>query len=81
VSDSEFDVKGLPSRRAWDSSRGAAGMSMVFKLRWREKHAANVPLVTRPRFDLALICPDAVTRSRAPNSSRADIRAVIRSSV
>jgi hypothetical protein len=28
VSDSEFDVKGLPSRGAWDSSRGAAGMSM-----------------------------------------------------
>jgi hypothetical protein len=31
----------------------------LFKLRWREKHAANVPLITRPRFDLALICPDA----------------------
>jgi hypothetical protein len=30
-----------------------------FKLRWREKYAANVPLITRPRFDLALICPDA----------------------
>ena len=31
----------------------------LFKLRWREKHAANVPLITRPRLDLALICPDA----------------------
>jgi len=30
-----------------------------FKLRWREKYAANVPLITRPRRDLALICPDA----------------------
>jgi len=31
----------------------------LFRLRWREKYAANVPLITRPRFDLALICPDA----------------------
>jgi len=31
----------------------------LFKLRWREKYAANVPLITRPRLDLALICPDA----------------------
>jgi hypothetical protein len=31
-----------------------------FKLRWREKYAANVPLITRPRLALALICPDAV---------------------
>ena len=30
-----------------------------FKLRWREKYAANVPLITRPRLDLALICPNA----------------------
>ena len=30
-----------------------------FKLRWREKYAANVPLITRRRFALALICPDA----------------------
>jgi hypothetical protein len=30
-----------------------------FKLRWREKYAANVPLITRQRFALALICPDA----------------------
>jgi hypothetical protein len=29
-----------------------------FKLRWREKYAANVPLITRPRLDLALLCPD-----------------------
>jgi hypothetical protein len=33
----------------------------LFKLRWREKHAANVGLITRPRLDLALICPDAMT--------------------
>jgi hypothetical protein len=33
----------------------------LFKLRWREKHAANVGLITRPRLDLALICPEAVT--------------------
>jgi hypothetical protein len=31
----------------------------LFKLRWREKYAADVPLITRPRFDLALIYPDA----------------------
>jgi hypothetical protein len=31
----------------------------LFKLRWREKHAANVGLITRPRLDLALLCPDA----------------------
>jgi hypothetical protein len=29
-----------------------------FKLRWRDNYA-NVPLITRPRLDLALICPDA----------------------
>jgi hypothetical protein len=31
----------------------------LFKLRWREKYAANVPLITRPRLDLALLCPNA----------------------
>jgi hypothetical protein len=31
----------------------------LFKLRWREKCAANVPLITRPRVELALICPEA----------------------
>jgi hypothetical protein len=31
----------------------------AFKLRWREKYAANVGLIARPRFDLALIYPDA----------------------
>jgi hypothetical protein len=31
----------------------------LFRLRWREKHAANVGLITRPRLDLALLCPDA----------------------
>jgi hypothetical protein len=30
----------------------------LFKLRWRDNHA-NVPPVSRQRFDLALICPDA----------------------
>jgi hypothetical protein len=30
-----------------------------FKLRWREKYAANVSLIARQRFALALICPDA----------------------
>jgi hypothetical protein len=29
-----------------------------FKLRWRDNHA-NVPLITRSRFELALICPNA----------------------
>ncbi len=29
----------------------------LFKLRWRDN--ANVPPTTRPRFDLALICPEA----------------------
>jgi hypothetical protein len=33
----------------------------LFKLRWRAKHAANVALITRPRLDLALICPDGVS--------------------
>jgi hypothetical protein len=31
----------------------------LFKLRWREKHASHVGLIARPRFDLALICPNA----------------------
>jgi hypothetical protein len=31
----------------------------LFKLRWRETCAANVPLITRPRLDLALLCPNA----------------------
>jgi hypothetical protein len=31
----------------------------VFKLRWREKYAADVGLITRRRLDLVLICPDA----------------------
>jgi hypothetical protein len=42
---------GRPSRSRKDGE--------LFKLRWREKYAANVALITRPRFDLALICPDA----------------------
>jgi hypothetical protein len=29
----------------------------LFKLRWRDN--ASTPLITRPRLDLALICPDA----------------------
>jgi hypothetical protein len=39
----------IPVEKAGDS----------FKLRWREKYAANVPLITRPRLDLALLCPNA----------------------
>ena len=38
----------IPVEKAGDS----------FKLRWRDNEA-NVPLITRPRLDLALICPDA----------------------
>ena len=32
-----------------------------FKLRWRDY--ANLPPVIRPRFELALICPDVVTQT------------------
>jgi hypothetical protein len=39
----------IPVEKAGDS----------FKLRWREKYAANVPLITRPRLNLALLCPNA----------------------
>ena len=35
----------------------------LFRLRWREKHAANVGLITRPRLDLALTLPRCVTAS------------------
>ncbi len=38
----------IPVEKAGDS----------FKLRWRDNYA-NVPLITRPRLNLALICPDA----------------------
>ncbi len=38
----------IPVEKAGDS----------FRLRWRDNEA-NVPLITRPRLDLALICPDA----------------------
>ena len=31
----------------------------LFKLRWRENMRPMSPLITRPRLDLALICPDA----------------------
>jgi hypothetical protein len=33
----------------------------LFKLRWREKYATNVGLITRSRLDLALLCPDAAS--------------------
>ena len=39
-----------------------------FKLRWREKYAANVPLITRPRLDLALLCPNAVWQQNLDGS-------------
>jgi hypothetical protein len=44
---------------AWWEAIPVEKVSDGFKLRWREKYAANVPLITRHRFDLALICPDA----------------------
>jgi hypothetical protein len=44
---------------AWWESIPVEKAGDLFKLRWREKYAANVPLITRQRFDLALICPDA----------------------
>ena len=44
---------------AWWEAIAVVKAGDLFKLRWREKYAANVGLITRPRFDLALICPDA----------------------
>ena len=44
---------------AWWEAIAVEKAGDLFKLRWREKYAANVGLITRPRFDLALICPDA----------------------
>ena len=44
---------------AWWEAIAVEKAGDLFKLRWREKYAANVPLITRPRFDLALICPNA----------------------
>ena len=39
----------------------------VFKLRWREKHAANVPLITRPR--LWLRCEAIPTPASSPTTN------------
>ena len=36
-----------------------------FKLRWRDYR--NLPPVIRPRFDLALICPDSKLSARTSN--------------
>jgi hypothetical protein len=35
----------------------AGVVGSLFELRWRDN--ATAPPITRPRFDLALICPDA----------------------
>jgi hypothetical protein len=44
---------------AWWEAMTVEKAGDVFKLRWREKYAPDVGLITRPRFDLVLICPDA----------------------
>jgi hypothetical protein len=43
---------------AWWEAISVEKVGDSFKLRWRDNEA-NVPLITRPRLDLALICPDA----------------------
>jgi hypothetical protein len=43
--------------RAWWEAIPVEKAGDMFKLRWRDH--ANLPLVTRPRLELALICPDA----------------------
>jgi hypothetical protein len=44
---------------AWWEAVPAEKTGDGFKLRWRDNHA-NVPPITRSRFELALICPDAM---------------------
>jgi hypothetical protein len=53
VADSQWGAwwEAIPVEKAGD----------LFRLRWREKHAANVGLITRPRLDLALLCPDGAS--------------------
>jgi hypothetical protein len=42
---------------AWFEAVVVENADHLFKLRWRDN--ASIPPITRPRFDLALICPDA----------------------
>ena len=42
---------------AWGEAIVVETADDLFKLRWRDN--ASTPPITRPRFDLALICPDA----------------------
>ena len=42
---------------AWYEAIPVENAGDLFKLRWRDN--ANAPLTTRPRFELALICPEA----------------------
>jgi hypothetical protein len=42
---------------AWWEAIVVENADDLFKLRWRDN--ASIPPITRPRFDLALICPDA----------------------
>jgi len=44
--------------RAWWEAIPIEKAGDLFKLRWRDQPGAMTP-ITRPRFDLALICPDA----------------------
>ena len=61
----EIDINQLVLARddsqwgAWWEAIPVEKSGDLFKLRWREKYAANVGLITRQRFDLVLICPDA----------------------
>jgi hypothetical protein len=43
--------------RAWWEAIPVERAGELFKLRWRDQ--PGVPLITRPRLELALICPDA----------------------
>ena len=42
---------------AWFEAIVVENADDLFKLRWRDN--ASIPPITRPRFELALICPDA----------------------
>jgi len=61
----EIDINHLVLARddsqwgAWWEAMPVEKAGDVFKLRWRDKYAADVGLITRRRFDLVLICPDA----------------------
>ena len=44
---------------AWWEAIVVENADDLFKLRWRDN--ASAPPITRPRFDLALICPDAAS--------------------